>query len=384
MSDDDAPSFVRGIFSGALHDALLFPFPDPLDERDPDEARTVRRLLDALDGCSATGSSIRRGSTRRRRSPSRRSPALATDGLARPHDSQGVRRRWVCRRPAYARVFGEVSRLDASLGVLDRRALRARRRRRSCSSARTSRRSAICRCSRAARRSPRTRSPSRTSGSDAQNIKTRARLSDDGSHWILNGRKQWIGNGHRAGVIATFAQTPSRASTARPCSVRRRSSSAPTCRASASSARCGRWAFAARRRPSWRTRDLHVPADHVLGTVGKGFAVAVHVLNGGRLTLAAGCTAGTKQILARDARVHRGARSVRQADRRLRDHAAQDRAHGVGRLRVGRDARRARAARRVARRRTTRSRRRAARCSRARCSGARRTRWCSSPAGAAS
>ncbi len=45
-------------------------------------------------------------------------------------------------------------------------------------------------------------------GSDAQNVKTTARLSDDGSHWILNGRKQWIGNGHRAGVIATFAQTP--------------------------------------------------------------------------------------------------------------------------------------------------------------------------------
>jgi acyl-CoA dehydrogenase family protein 9 len=35
----------------------------------------------------------------------------------------------------------------------------------------------------------------------------------------------------------------------------------------------------------------------VLGTVGKGFAVAVHVLNGGRLTLAAGCTAGSKNLL---------------------------------------------------------------------------------------
>jgi len=33
-----------------------------------------------------------------------------------------------------------------------------------------------------------------------------------------------------------------------------------------------------------------------LGVVGKGFGVAVHVLNGGRLTLAAGCTGGTKQI----------------------------------------------------------------------------------------
>src|SRR3989440_7325645 len=44
-------------------------------------------------------------------------------------------------------------------------------------------------------------------GSDAQHIKTTARRSTDGSHWILDGRKLWIGNGHSAGVIATFAQT---------------------------------------------------------------------------------------------------------------------------------------------------------------------------------
>ena len=42
------PSFVRGIFAGARHDALLFPFPPPLEVRSPDEARTVRRLIDAL------------------------------------------------------------------------------------------------------------------------------------------------------------------------------------------------------------------------------------------------------------------------------------------------------------------------------------------------
>jgi acyl-CoA dehydrogenase family protein 9 len=41
---------------------------------------------------------------------------------------------------------------------------------------------------------------------------------------------------------------------------------------------------------------LRVPTDHVLGVVGKGFGVAVHVLNGGRLSLAAGCTAGAKQV----------------------------------------------------------------------------------------
>jgi acyl-CoA dehydrogenase family protein 9 len=42
---------------------------------------------------------------------------------------------------------------------------------------------------------------------------------------------------------------------------------------------------------------MEVPADHLLGSVGRGFSVAVHVLNAGRLTLAAGCTGGTKQTL---------------------------------------------------------------------------------------
>jgi alkylation response protein AidB-like acyl-CoA dehydrogenase len=40
-----------------------------------------------------------------------------------------------------------------------------------------------------------------------------------------------------------------------------------------------------------------VPADHVLGEVGRGFNVAVQVLNGGRHSLAAGCTAGSKDLL---------------------------------------------------------------------------------------
>jgi acyl-CoA dehydrogenase family protein 9 len=43
--------------------------------------------------------------------------------------------------------------------------------------------------------------------------------------------------------------------------------------------------------------NLEVPADHVLGAVGKGFTAAVNVLNAGRLTLAAGCTSGSKRLV---------------------------------------------------------------------------------------
>jgi len=43
-------------------------------------------------------------------------------------------------------------------------------------------------------------------GSDAQNARTRAVLSPDGKHWILNGLKMWITNGGFADVYIVFAK----------------------------------------------------------------------------------------------------------------------------------------------------------------------------------
>ncbi|HZE08475.1 MAG TPA: hypothetical protein VE110_06920, partial [Gemmatimonadaceae bacterium] len=41
-------SFTRGIFAGVVLDSLLFPYPRPLDDRNPEEARRVRRLIKEL------------------------------------------------------------------------------------------------------------------------------------------------------------------------------------------------------------------------------------------------------------------------------------------------------------------------------------------------
>ncbi|XP_075539049.1 very long-chain specific acyl-CoA dehydrogenase, mitochondrial-like isoform X6 [Dermacentor variabilis] len=46
------------------------------------------------------------------------------------------------------------------------------------------------------------------SGSDAMSIKTRAELSPDGKHYILNGGKIWISNGGLAEIFTVFAKTP--------------------------------------------------------------------------------------------------------------------------------------------------------------------------------
>jgi acyl-CoA dehydrogenase family protein 9 len=293
------PSFVRGVFSGALHDELLFPFPPPLDVRDPDEANTVRRLIDALRQMRQEGFIDSEAFDEQETVPDRTIQALADNGLLgltipKEYGGAGL------SAAGYARVFGEASRLDGSLAVLIgvHCGLGSK---------------AIVLFGNADQKAKYLPMLARGEtlaayaltepdiGSDAQNIKTTARLSDDGTTWILSGRKQWIGNGHRAGVIATFAQTPTERHGER---VNRPTAfiirpDMPGFHVTGTVRKLG---IRGSTQAELCYENLEVPADHVLGTVGKGFAVAVHVLNGGRLSLAAGCTAATKHVLAEMAR----------------------------------------------------------------------------------
>ena len=289
---DDAPSFVRGIFAGAIHDSLLFPFPAPLSERDPDEAGTVRRLLSDLDRMSH-GLIDSAKFDEEEAIPEEVIRAIADAGflgMSIPREYGGLG----LSPSAYAHVFGALSSLDPSLGVLvavhsglGSKAIvlfgtDAQKQRYLPMLARGDTLAAY------ALTEPET-------GSDAQNIVSQAQQNPDGS-WSLTGHKHWIGNGHRAGVIATFAQTP----------VERDGKT--ILRPTAFIIRPDMPGFEVIRtfrkmgiRGSTQAelvyRDMQVPADHVLGIVGKGFNVAVQVLNGGRMTLAAGCTHGTKRIL---------------------------------------------------------------------------------------
>lgn len=288
------PSFVRGLFSGALHDALLFPYPDPLDRRDPAEAKRVRTLIDALRRMKADGLIDSARFDEEETIPEETVQALAKHGLLGltiPLEYGGAG----LSSTGYARVFGEVSRLDASLAVLigvhcglGSKAIvlfgnEEQKQRYLPMLARGETLAAY------ALTEP-------DIGSDAQNIKTQARLSDDGGHWILNGKKQWIGNGQRAGVIATFAQTPAERrgeKVQRPTAFIIRPDM-PGFKVTGTFRKMG---IRGSTQAELTYENLKVPSDHVLGTVGKGFAVAVHVLNGGRLTLAAGCTSGTKNLV---------------------------------------------------------------------------------------
>src|SRR5690606_33286733 len=52
---DSRPSFLRDLFAGAIEDELLFPYPPPLEARDPDEARVVARLIGELERLEREG-----------------------------------------------------------------------------------------------------------------------------------------------------------------------------------------------------------------------------------------------------------------------------------------------------------------------------------------
>lgn len=290
---DQQSSFTRGIFAGVVLDSLLFPYPRPLDERSADEARTVRRLikeLRALDGDLIDPAKFDEEET----IPDNVIRAFAEIGmlgLTIPRKYGGLE----LSSSGYARVFETLSSIDGSLAVmvgvhcgLGSKAIvlhgsNEQKERYLPPLARGDFLAAY------ALTEP-------DVGSDAQNIKTTATPSTDGSSWRLNGRKIWIGNGHRAGVIATFAQA----------FVQRRGESVqrmtaflirpdmPGFRVVGTVRKLG---IRGSTQAELAYEGMEVPADHLLGSVGRGFSVAVHVLNAGRLTLAAGCTGGTKRTL---------------------------------------------------------------------------------------
>ena len=294
----DKPSFLRGLFSGAVHDELLFPYPAPLDRRDPDEAKVVTKLIRDLRALDGDVIDAARFDEEERVSEEaiRALAEIGMLGITIPREYGGLE----LSSTGYARVFSELSRIDPSCAVLvgvhcglGSRAIvlygsDKQKQRYLPPLARGDMLAAY------ALTEPET-------GSDAQNIKTRAELSSNGMEWILNGRKLWIGNGHRAGVIATFAQTGIERRgqrTTRPTAFLIRPDM-PGFRVVGTVRKLG---IRGSTQAELAFEGLRVPIDHMLGQAGKGFSVAVHVLNGGRLTLAAGCTGGSKELLGEMAR----------------------------------------------------------------------------------
>jgi butyryl-CoA dehydrogenase len=125
-----------------------------------------------------------------------------------------------------------------------------------------------------------------SSGSDALNCRTRAVLSADGKHYVLNGEKMWITNSGFADIFTVFAKidgekfsafliernTPGLTVGAEEHKLGIRGSS--TCPLILS--------------------DCTVPVENLLGEAGKGHHIAFNILNIGRFKLGAACVGGAR------------------------------------------------------------------------------------------
>ena len=123
------------------------------------------------------------------------------------------------------------------------------------------------------------------SGSDAGNIRVTAVLSDDGSHYVINGTKSWISSGPVAKYVLLFAQSDP---DAKP---RHRGVSAFLIDADEPGYSRGKvepkMGIRASATCEIHFDNYHCPVENRLGQEGKGFNIALTVLDAGRIGIAA-------------------------------------------------------------------------------------------------
>jgi butyryl-CoA dehydrogenase len=120
-------------------------------------------------------------------------------------------------------------------------------------------------------------------GSDAANLRTRAKPDDGG--WTISGNKMWISMGNVADVALVFAQTdPEKKHKGLACFL------VPTADAGYSSQEIhGKLGLRASDTAEISLDEVKVPNEAMLGEIGDGFKVAMSALDNGRYSVAAGC-----------------------------------------------------------------------------------------------
>lgn len=272
-------SFMKALFHGVIAEDMIFPYPEmPGDDRDNTSMilDSVRRFFNAnvdsakIDREHAIPAEVMDGLK-----------SLGLFGLQIPTEYDGIG----LSATAYARVMQEIAGFDGSiavtLGAHQSIGLKGillfgtpEQKRRYLPKLSTGEWTAAFALT----------EPS--AGSDAAAIKTKAELSPDGSHYLLNGSKIWITNGGFADVFTVFARTSPAEEGMKPKITAFFVERGPGVTSGPNEHKLGI-------RGSSTTEvffeDVKVPAENVIGEVGKGFKVAMEVLNNGRLGLAVGC-----------------------------------------------------------------------------------------------
>lgn len=132
-------------------------------------------------------------------------------------------------------------------------------------------------------------------GSDANSGKTKAKLSEDGKHYIINGQKMWISNAGFADTFTFFAKIDddknitgfviNRSELEDPNSMTMGEEEHKLGIRSSST----RQVF---------FNDMKVPVGNLLGERNNGFKIAINALNAGRIKLAAANVDGQRRVTA--------------------------------------------------------------------------------------
>ncbi|MGC2474949.1 MAG: acyl-CoA dehydrogenase family protein [Candidatus Sulfotelmatobacter sp.] len=125
-----------------------------------------------------------------------------------------------------------------------------------------------------------------TSGSDALNCRTKAELTPDGKHYVLNGEKMWITNAGFADLFTVFAKIDGEKFTAFLVE-----KDFPGFSVGAEEHKLG---IRGSSTCPIILNECKVPVDNVLGEIGKGHLIAFNILNIGRFKLGAMCVGGAR------------------------------------------------------------------------------------------
>lgn len=128
-----------------------------------------------------------------------------------------------------------------------------------------------------------------TSGSDALSAKTTAKLTEDGSHYVLSGEKQWITNAGFADVFVVYAKVDGE------------HFSAFIVEGAFDGVSVGpeekKMGIKGSSTRTLILEEAKVPKENLLGEVGKGHLIAFNILNFGRYKLGVGCIGGAKRSI---------------------------------------------------------------------------------------
>lgn len=131
-------------------------------------------------------------------------------------------------------------------------------------------------------------------GSDANSGKTRARLSEDGKHYIINGQKMWISNAGFADTFTLFAKIDDDKNITGFVINRSELENPESLTFGEEEHKLGIRSSSTRQ---VFFNDMKVPVENMLGERNNGFKIALNALNVGRIKLAAANLDGQRRIL---------------------------------------------------------------------------------------